>query len=116
MKKQIIIICIALLSYSCSFQPNNANGIILMRSGDDTLSLSLVDSYYVVKKYTTKIDGDTLLIDVKSVYTPKETDKVCRIKIPVLPNIKYIKLQNDSVINIFDIPQLCSSDNDYPNQ
>lgn len=89
---------------SCSFQPNNADGIVLLKDSKNVLSLSIIDSYHVIKKYETSEIKDTLLINVRSISKIENSPFKTGILIPVPLNIKFVKLQNDKIYNIDSIP------------
>jgi hypothetical protein len=87
---------------SCSFQPNNSDGIIVLKTAEDTLSLSIIDSYHTIKDFSSYQIGDTLFLNVNSIHSPdKETEPIL-IKIP--RDISIVKIQNDKIINIESIP------------
>lgn len=56
-----LILCLVNLTDGCSFQPNDADGIVLLKVSDKVLTLSIIDSYYIIKKYETDKKGDTFL-------------------------------------------------------
>lgn len=85
----------------CKFQSNKADGIVLFKVADNTLSLNIIDSYHTIKEYTSKIEGDTLFINVNSIHTPTELETP--ILIDVEPKVRIVKLQNDKVIDIDSI-------------
>jgi len=99
-KIQLFILC-QLLS-ACSFQPNNADGITLSRVSQDTLSIGIIDSYNVIKKYNMKKINDTLYIDIESIYSPEKL--LPPIHIFIDSAINYIKLQNDKIFTVDSIP------------
>ncbi len=102
--KYYILIIITIFITGCTFQANNAEGIILLKKTDDTLKLSILDSYYTINKYKVLERNDTLFIDVLSIHSPKENDKVSLILIPLKSNINYIRLQNDTTYAVKLIP------------
>lgn len=103
MKTIYTILSIIILTVSsCRFQPNNSEGIIVLKHTDDTLSLSILDSYYRISKYKTVKKDDTLYIEVLSISSPDTVPKPDLI--PIDTTIKYIKLQNDTIIDIQKIP------------
>ncbi len=101
MKHIIASFILALILSGCSFQPNDAEGITLGKVTDDTLSIGIIDSYHVIKKYRTQQVDDTLFINVESI---SSNNKYSPIRIYVNKNINYVKLQNDRLFNIDSIP------------
>lgn len=87
---------------SCSFQPNNSDGIIVLKTAEDTLSLSIIDSYHTIKDFSSYQSGDTLFLNVNSIHSPDEVIKPIRIKIA--RHIRIVNIQNDRVISIDSIP------------
>ena len=103
MKTIYTILSLTILTVSgCRFQPNNSEGIIVLKHTDDTLSLSILDSYYRISKYRTSKKDDTLYIEVLSISSPDTVPKPDLI--PIDTTIKYIKLQNDTIIDVQKIP------------
>lgn len=103
MKTIYTILSIIILTVSsCRFQPNNSEGIIVLKHTDDTLSLSILDSYYRISKYKTVKKDDTLYIEVLSISSPDTVPKPDLR--PIDMTIKYIKLQNDTIIDVQKIP------------
>lgn len=103
--KYYLFSLIFIIVTGCSFQPNNADGIILQKVSTDTLALSIIDSYYIIKKYEIQNNKDTLLITVKSIYSPDNLSINKQVFIRVGININYVKLQNDKIYNIDSIPK-----------
>lgn len=102
--KYILFIILVLVS-SCSFQPGDSNGIILQKISIDSVTISIIDSYHIIKEYKTREEKDTLFIEIKSIYTPDPEDSTVHpILIPIKAGIDYIKLQNDKVFDINSIP------------
>lgn len=103
MKTIYTILSLTILTVSgCRFQPNNSEGIIVLKHTDDTLSLSILDSYYRISKYKTVKKDDTLYIEVLSISSPDTVPKPDLI--PIDTTIKYIKLQSDTIIDVQKIP------------
>jgi hypothetical protein len=100
--KYIIILLISLTFNDCSFQPNSADGIILLKEEKDVLYISIIDSYHVIKNYDTFNRNDTLFINILSISSPSNSSKP--ILIPIDSTINYVKLQNDTVYDIQLIP------------
>lgn len=90
------------LLLSCSFQPNNSDGIIVLKTAEDTLSLSIIDSYHTVKDFSSHQSGDTLFLNVNSIHSPDKESKPILIKIS--RQTRVLKIQNDIVVNIDSIP------------
>lgn len=90
--------------FSCAFQPNNSEGIILQRKSNDTLIVSIIDSYNIIDKYKIQEKGDTLFIEVLSLSSPNSKDMVQPTLVPIKTGINYIKLQNDKTYDIDSIP------------
>ncbi len=103
MKTIYVILSLVILTVSgCRFQPNNSEGIIVLKHTDDTLSISILDSYYRISKYKTFKKDDTLYIEVLSIFSPDTVHKSDLI--PIDTTIKYIKVQNDTIIDVQKIP------------
>ena len=110
--KYILFIVLVLIS-SCSFQPNDSNGIILQKVSKDSVTISIIDSYHIIKEYKTREEKDTLFIEIKSIYTPAPEDSTVRpIFISLKSSIQYIKLQNDKIFDINSIPMSAYSNKD----
>lgn len=90
------------LLLSCSFQPNNSDGIIVLKTAEDTLSLSIIDSYHTVKNFSSHQSGDTLFLNVNSIHSPDKESKPILIKIS--KHTRMVNIQNDRVISIDSIP------------
>lgn len=99
-----LILCLVNLTEGCSFQPNDADGIVLLKVSDKVLTLSIIDSYYIIKKYETDKKGDTLFINVISISVPKNSPLKGPILIPVENTVRFVKLQNDKIYNVDSIP------------
>jgi hypothetical protein len=99
---KLMLFILSINTYGCCFQPNDAHNIILLKEAEDTLNLSLLDSYLAVNRYRTKTIEDTLYIKVISFnHTRRE------IHIPFdTAKIKYVKLQNDIMLDVDSIPHM----------
>lgn len=97
----LLFLFLALLS-SCSFQTNNSDGIIVLKTAEDTLSLSIIDSYHTVKDFSSHQSGDTLFLIVNSIHSPDKESNPILIKIS--RHIRMVNIQNDKVISIDSIP------------
>ena len=99
--KHLFPVFLALL-LSCSFQPNNSDGIIVLKTAEDTLSLSIIDSYHTVKDFSSHQSGDTLFLNVNSIHSPNKESKPILIKIS--RQTRVVNIQNDRIISINSIP------------
>lgn len=101
---KIIILFFFCMLTSCSFQPNNADGIILLKHSKNVLNLSIIDSYNVISKYKAYKIEDTLFVNVLSISKPQNSTLERPILISFDRNIHFVKLQNDKIYNVDSIP------------
>lgn len=83
---------------SCSFQPNNSNGIVVLKTAKNTLTLGIIDSYHVIKDFSSYQIGDTLFLNVNSIHSIDKRTEPILINVP--SHIRMVKIQNDRIISI----------------
>lgn len=98
---KLVIICSLFLG--CSFKPNNADYINLIRVSEDTLKVVLVDSYNRIKDISYNVKNDTLYIEILSIGHVKCSDEIL---IPLESSINIVNLQNDTIFNLDSIPKM----------